>query len=98
MKTEKNRIIPERRNYDEKMNEDDEAAAAIFSKLTNKGNFGEVHCMYTWVIMYRNDLKNILVSLQNLQFGLHYSAPNINSPFKTFKVLKFYDQRRRNYS
>ena len=47
MKTEKNRIIPERRIYDEKMNEDDEAAAAIFSKLTNKGNFGEVHCMYT---------------------------------------------------
>ena len=47
MKTEKNRIIPERRNYDEKMNEDDEAAAAIFLKLTNKGNFGGAHCMYT---------------------------------------------------
>ena len=43
----KNRIIPERRNYDEKMNEDDEAAAAIFLKLTNKGNFGGAHCMYT---------------------------------------------------
>ena len=81
----KNRIIPERRNYDEKMNEDDEAAAAIFLKLTNKGNFGGAHCMYTQVIMYRNDLKNILVSLQNLQFGLHYSARNMKSPIKGVK-------------